>query len=354
MATRQPYQKKFQSRDQREQTSSQQAPNSVVKQVTVDALVVMKIIKHARENPHEPVRGPLLGLSQLADASKPGEDALLEVTNCFPTPRVSDDDDDSIVQQYQVQMMRWLREVNVDHMNVGWYQAADMGTFFDEDVAAVQFQHQRHMAESVVLIYDPVLTLQGTLSLSAFRLSNKAMELFSTDSFNPKAVREAGLTYRTVFEKVPVTIRASSMARLLIPELSANLDQSEIFDRMDLNATSFMSRNIKLLMEGIDDLSQEAYKFQQYHRNATKAKASLDAQLEARRAENEQLRAKGLPEKSEAELVANHKTPTPPSRLGSLLVTAQINTFCKQVSDFSGQSFGKLYIAKATQPEAEE
>jgi len=29
--------------------------------VQVDALVVLKILKHARENPHEPVMGPLLG-----------------------------------------------------------------------------------------------------------------------------------------------------------------------------------------------------------------------------------------------------------------------------------------------------
>jgi hypothetical protein len=31
--------------------------------VVVDALAVMKILKHARENPHEPAQGPLLGAS---------------------------------------------------------------------------------------------------------------------------------------------------------------------------------------------------------------------------------------------------------------------------------------------------
>jgi hypothetical protein len=39
-----------------------------------------------------------------------------------------------------------------------------------------------------------------------------------------------------------------------------------------------------------------------------------------------------------------------PSRLDSLLTTAQINNYCKQVAQFNSQSFGKLYLAKAVQP----
>ncbi len=53
----------------------------------MDAQVVTKIIKHAREAPSSTAHGLLLGLDL---------DGILEVSNSFPLPhRVSDDDDKS-------------------------------------------------------------------------------------------------------------------------------------------------------------------------------------------------------------------------------------------------------------------
>ena len=93
--------------------------------VVVDALAVMKILKHARENPHEPAQGPLLGascpcpnalslththklslshslsllhtsvLASLLLGTGLVEAGSLDITNCFPLPRVDSDDDNS-------------------------------------------------------------------------------------------------------------------------------------------------------------------------------------------------------------------------------------------------------------------
>ena len=47
------------------------------------------------------------------------------MTNSFPFPSTADkqggDDDDSA--EFQMEMMRCLREVNVDNNTVGWYQS---------------------------------------------------------------------------------------------------------------------------------------------------------------------------------------------------------------------------------------
>ena len=48
--------------------------------------VVMKIVKHARENPGEVAEGSLLGLTT---------ETSLEVTNCFPLPLRREDDTDA-------------------------------------------------------------------------------------------------------------------------------------------------------------------------------------------------------------------------------------------------------------------
>jgi hypothetical protein len=53
--------------------------------------------------------------------------STLEVTNCFPFPNRVESFEDSdattdLGAEYQIEMMRLLRDVNVDSNTVGWYQ----------------------------------------------------------------------------------------------------------------------------------------------------------------------------------------------------------------------------------------
>ncbi|KAF3574152.1 hypothetical protein F2Q69_00060632 [Brassica cretica] len=80
--------------------------------VQIEGLAVLKIIKHCKEFAPTLVTGQLLGLDV---------GSVLEVTNCFPFP-VRDDDEEIEADgaNYQLEMMRCLREVNVDNNTVGW------------------------------------------------------------------------------------------------------------------------------------------------------------------------------------------------------------------------------------------
>ena len=62
-------------------------------------------------------------------------------------------------------------------IKVGWYQSTYLGAYMDTDLIQSQFAFQNETAESVVLIYDPERTAQGSLSLKAFRLSDKCVSL---------------------------------------------------------------------------------------------------------------------------------------------------------------------------------
>lgn len=55
--------------------------------------------------------------------------------------------------QYQMEMMRSLRHVNIDHLHVGWYQSTYYGTFVSRALLDSQFSYQHAIEESVVLIY---------------------------------------------------------------------------------------------------------------------------------------------------------------------------------------------------------
>lgn len=55
--------------------------------------------------------------------------------------------------QYQMEMMRSLRHVNIDHLHVGWYQSTFYGSFVSRALLDSQFSYQHAIEESVVLIY---------------------------------------------------------------------------------------------------------------------------------------------------------------------------------------------------------
>ncbi|PNH08650.1 Eukaryotic translation initiation factor 3 subunit H [Tetrabaena socialis] len=86
----------------------------LVKTVQLEGQVLLKIIQHCSEALPQLVTGQLLGL----DVGQ-----QLEVTDCFAFPAAVADDDaeaESAGANYQLEMMRCLREVNVDNNTVGW------------------------------------------------------------------------------------------------------------------------------------------------------------------------------------------------------------------------------------------
>eukprot|EP00053_Salpingoeca_punica_P013133 m.118383 g.118383 ORF g.118383 m.118383 type:complete len:339 (+) comp16116_c0_seq1:96-1112(+) len=311
-----------------------------VNSVVVDGLVVLKIMKHARENPQDAASGPLLGLVV---------DHILEVTHSFPLPRQMDDEE-FLHEQYQTDMMRLLREVNVDHMQVGWYQISSLGAFLSEDLIAVQYDYQNALEETVVLIYDPVRTQQGTLTLRAFRFTEAFMQLYREKNFTPQSLKKMKLSHDNILEEVPLQIKTSHLGRALLDELDKEMrkTQTSSFDRLDLNTQSFLEKNVRLLMDCVDELSNDSQKFHMYQRNLARQE-QLRRQFQEKRKQENAIRIKNgqavLPEDDPEAF----KPAPPPSRLESLLITGQIAHYCSQISQFSSQSFGKLFLAQGLQ-----
>ena len=88
----------------------------------------MKLIKHCHELEASTsgsgiAQGALLGLVA---------DTRLEITHCFPFPSGTDETVDD--EDFQLTMMRRLRQVNVDHQHVGWYQSSQFGNFLSSQV----------------------------------------------------------------------------------------------------------------------------------------------------------------------------------------------------------------------------
>ncbi|XP_060713202.1 eukaryotic translation initiation factor 3 subunit H-B [Tachysurus vachellii] len=315
---------------------------SAVKQVQLEGLVVLKIIKHYQEEGQgsEVVQGVLLGLVV---------DDRLEITNCFPFPQHTEDDADFDEVQYQMEMMRSLRHVNIDHLHVGWYQSTFFGSFMSRALLDSQFSYQHAIEESVVLIYDPIKTAQGSLSLKAYRLTPKLMEICREKDFSSESLKKANVGYEKMFEEVPIVIKNSHLVNVLLCDLEDKTTEVEKHELLNLSSSSHLEKSLQMLMDRVDDMCQDISKYNNYSRSLSKQQQQKHQYIQRRQQENAQRQSRGEPPLPEEDLTKLFKPPQPPPRMDSLLIAGQINTYCQTVKEFTSQNLGKLFMAEALQ-----
>lgn len=172
-----------------------------IREVQVEALVAMRIIKHSASAFPTPATGCLLGMD-VASASG----TQLQITNCFPYPASVPDpqsQQDQYYQQdaatlaaaapraksnvgYQAEMIKLLREVNADAQSVGWYISTSMGNFVNLNLVENQAFFQKGADEriAVALVFDVSRSAAGSLSLKAYRLSEKFLSSWREGKFS--------------------------------------------------------------------------------------------------------------------------------------------------------------------------
>lgn len=129
--------------------------------------------------------------------------STLEVTNCFPfavtDPSASDPHPNDHMAasniasaaprakanvQYQSDMIKNLAEVNVDANCVGFYTSANMGNFITSSLIENLYHYQKEPNEhTIVLVHDLSRSIQGALSIKAYRLSPAFMSAYKEQKF---------------------------------------------------------------------------------------------------------------------------------------------------------------------------
>jgi len=315
--------------------------------VEIDGLAVLKIVKHCSESLPQLVTGQLLGLDY---------DSTLEVTNCFPFPSRSetegdyDESSDGAVE-YQFDMMRALRDVNVDNNTVGWYHSTYLGSHITEELISTQYNYQENIPKCVCLIFDPMKTAQGNLALKAVRLTDNFLALYKGGEFTLDSILKAGVSADDIFEELPIQIRNSNLIKAFLLQMDDAKKKEE-----SAASNAFMEKNLECLIDSIDDLAQESSRFQYYQRALGRHSAQQSGILAKRKQENEQRKRQGLAPLADDDLTSNPAfKPLPePSRLDSLLYSTQIGNFCQQINQYCGQSFNKHFLINALRQEQAE
>lgn len=297
------------------------------------------------------VTGSLLGLTV--------GNGVLEVTHSFPFPdpradtkAAADGDSDDAAglegHEFQLEMMRMLREVNVDNNCVGWYQSMYLGIFSTSSLLENQFSYQTELSpNAVVLLYDPMQTSNGNLVLKCFRLTDECVKI-KTKGEN------VFIDPKNIFEEVPVKLINPGLARALLADVAVDVQSGTLdhglynvgadttFDRLDLSTNPFLEKHLEFLCGWVDDLANEQSKFQYFSRQLARGSTGDKGRDWKNKRKDADDRGEGW-----ASVDA-------PRRMESLLISNQIRSYCHQMDKFAGGSQVKLYLAEGLHKEAED
>lgn len=365
--------------------------------MTVDALVVMKLVKHASQAFPTTATGALVGMDV---------NGTLEITNAFPFPTpdvaTADAHQDSVQNlasgaprskangAYQSEMIKYLREVNVDANNVGWYMSTSMGNFVNSNLIENQYHYQKEMNErTVALVHDVSRSVQGSLSLKAFRLSPTFMTAFKDNKFtteryaapivmtgardmtnNKKSLQKSGLRYQDILIELPIVIQNSYLLTSLLHQLPtapakdalpmpsslSALDEAAAspqaplnpnLDTLDLSIDPFLEKTCDLLLDTLDNYHTELNNHQYYQRSLAREQAKITAWQTKRKSENAARAAAKQALLPEDEWQRLFKLPQEPSRLELMLNSRQVEQYARQVDAFAATASGKMFAVKS-------
>jgi len=328
-----------------------------IREVIVSGLVALKIIKHCRQHIPTRVTGQLLGLDI---------NGLLEITDSFVVPSRGEDDKE-VDPDYEISMLRSLREVNMDNISVGWYISTFLGQHLDLPdprnpdalpfLVNTQFSWQSGIPNSVVIIYDHLASTHGSLSLKALRLTKTFMDMYKTKekSFTKERLSESNFSFRNIFEEIPIRLNTTGLATALLYHLETDDFAYDQFEALDLGCDDFMEKNLEILLSSLADLQIRQNVHQSWLRNVARAEQAQKQFLEKRKLENTIRQNKGQEPLSETQKELEIENPLLfkkiqepwKANLESLLISHRISGQCQQISKFGGQTLTKEFLAKS-------
>lgn len=324
------------------------APATTTK-VQIDSSVVLKIIKIASDNAPALVSGQLLGIDQ--------QDSL-NVSHAFPYPASANDNEGSglrskAVLKYQNEVLSHLKMVNADVNTIGYYMSTDLGKFFNTNVIENLLHFQAANPNSILLVNDISQPVNSGLSLRAYRLSEGFISAQKEGSFTTEALLKANLSYRTIFDELPVTIKNSQLVTLFLQSLEkANTEKKQptsfahSYDMFDISIDSYLEKNIEGIFDSVDNFHADQGNYNWYQRQLAREKLKIQQWQHKRKLENAALAAAGKPTLPVDDWQNLFKLPAEPSRLDNLLVSGQIDKYCSQIEDFGSTVSTKLFATQ--------
>ena len=318
-----------------------------IREVTIDGLAVLKIVKHCSDNPEIEVNGSLLGIDV---------DGVMEVTYAYPSPvqdvgKSDNIDGDGDREQLHLEMLSMLSQVQVDNNVVGWYQSMYLGTLMTKDIVNYQdfFQSAEELGgNAIVIMYDPIQSKKGSLVIKAFRLSDRFLQVIRSDKNNDF------IKPSDIFEELPLKIINSGYCSGFVRSLQDS-HREEVdctFDSLSFAGSDLhIERHLERFNTYTKALLGEQFHFQTYSKQTSKHRQDLVRWLSKRVQENKDRRLDGTEELPLEFSESGLKLLNPaPNRFESLLMIGQMERYCKQLEEHLENTFSKLILVSQITP----
>eukprot|EP00940_MAST-03C_sp_MAST-3C-sp2_P002642 g2642.t1 len=346
-----------------------------IKEVEVNGLVIMKIIKHAHDAEVE-VSGSLVGmpklqlkkavghvhLKELKRAAEEGKQSfplretdIMKITNCFP--HLSEDSDVSMsrMQSYEDDMLTSFEACNMDSNIAGWYESCRSGASCSAHFVSRQLDLQEKLDSTRVIgiVYNPLRSVQdGELSIRAYRLKSKFVEAMSDENRNDitqEILQKFKLDSSNIVEEIPLKIVHTVTTKAMLFELcvgDAAVIEDNLADHLDLSFNPVLERELRELKSRVHHLNEEQNKFQKHERDVTRQTQQRSAWLHERRMLNEERKHQNKdPLPLEDPSHPAFRTISEPGRMLSLIAGMDIRAHCDRIDRYTAKSLKKTFLA---------
>jgi len=324
---------------------------SRIESVQVDPVVALKVANCFNdERAHDEER--MGNLTGYIDQSS----NVVEVTHSFQLPETTSEDEFDEDTRYCIDYLKYIRDKGCDHLQVGWYTSSLHSEMFTKFFLSTLLNYQMNLTESIVLVYDPLKTAQGMTSFRAFRITQEYLDMIDYDPETGECpeptleeLRKNKIFTKNIFEEIPVTLKTSYLANMLIFDLEERNPINPEKTVLEPATSASLERHMKLLDKLVDEVVNDSNRFNQYQKMLSKNNQQRQNWLTKRRQENEQRRANGQEELSPDEVDKHYKIPDAPNRIEPMLRTVQMREYTEAVSDLATKSLGKLFVTGAFQ-----
>lgn len=141
------------------------------------------------------------------------------------------------------------------------YQSTVMGSYQTLELIETFINYRETIKRCICIIFDPLRADAGALALKALRLREPFIDLHKAGSLTSEKMKNANVSFRDIFEEIPISVHNSSLGRAVLATLDPGHTMHQAgCDRLDLSASAGLERSLAFLNDCLDDVVTEQQK----------------------------------------------------------------------------------------------
>jgi translation initiation factor 3 subunit H len=229
-----------------------------------------------------------------------------------------------------------------------------MGSFLSGQWLDTQFSYQQSLRNIVCIIYDPVRTEEGTLSLHAYRLTDAFMKIYSKGDFSSIAFARENVLSSGIIEEVPVSLNNASLVNAALVDLEYGEEftgENDVeLSRLSISDKPVLEQSMEFLICDLDTLGKEQSKYAYFVRNLVRNQGPALERIRKRKLENKSRVGSGeelLPEDDDVAQIMSSELP----RLENKVLLKGLDMFVESIQQLASEGIVKQYGVNAVQAE---